>query len=186
MKLSDGEKLILAMISEIHVHLNIPGGMDSSFLRSALSDGNLWALERRFPRILRDDEPDAKVVAEVEDLLEMWALIEGSYGKLPVAQQAQVDVEANLRASPRFDGFDDHNHAAHLQVAECLINGLGRFPEFKGRELNSHRAATLVVYRRMLAIFRATVCLADLDRPLNAEELATILKGRAMTAEAEG
>jgi hypothetical protein len=41
-KLSDGDKLILMMLSEIHEHLKIENGDDSKFVQSTILSGNLW------------------------------------------------------------------------------------------------------------------------------------------------
>jgi len=45
MKLTDGEKLILYMLSEIYEHLGIEGKtkIDSQFVKSAIHDGHAWA-----------------------------------------------------------------------------------------------------------------------------------------------
>jgi uncharacterized protein YfbU (UPF0304 family) len=185
MKLSDGEKLILYLLSDIHEHLKIPDGVNSSFVSYALSNGNLWALERQFSHVLREKEPDPRVVTEVEDILEMWTLIEASYAKLPPAKRAQVDTDADLHAKPQFDGFDAHNHPEHLQVAECLIENMGRFSAFKGRELDSHTMSSVLCARRMWVVYRP-IAKANPERLLSAQELVVILNARYAPAEADG
>ena len=51
-----------------------------------------------------------------------------------------------------FAGFDGNNESELYSIATFLINDMGRFTKFKGRELNSH-THTRERYRRMLSVF---------------------------------
>ena len=75
MQLSDGEKLILFMLSEIHAHLKIKNGVDADFVQAAISHGNLWALKERYTGIFDVPEVPDDVVKEVEDILWMWSML---------------------------------------------------------------------------------------------------------------
>ena len=56
MNLSDGEKLILAMLSEIHEALEIKNGVDPKFVQSAIYSGNFWGLKWQYSGIFDSEE----------------------------------------------------------------------------------------------------------------------------------
>ena len=153
MTLSDGEKLILLMLSDIHEHLKIKGETDIQFVRSALFNGNLWAMERKFPGIFEPSEPSEEVVTETLDILEMWELIEHSHSELSPEAQEQVTAAAPFGGA-RFMGFDGNNESEYIKVASCLIDELDRYVAFKGRDLNSHLPMSLNGYQRMLVTYK--------------------------------
>jgi hypothetical protein len=78
MKLTDGEKLIVLMLSEVHEKLGIKDGIDSKFVREALYSGNAWAINHRYSGILREQTGD-DVVSEVFDILQLWFHLEEAY-----------------------------------------------------------------------------------------------------------
>jgi uncharacterized protein YfbU (UPF0304 family) len=155
MTITDGERLILMMLSEIHEHLRIEDGGDSQFVRSSIISGNVWGVKWRFPRIFHDSDPTPEVVTEVVDILNMWSAIEGSYQNVSPEDRAKIEKEAAPYGSHvRFSGFDGNNEAFFLSVARFLVDDLGRFQIFKGRDLDSHSPWCLDGYRRMLAVFK--------------------------------
>ena len=154
MKLTDPEKLMLIMLTEIHEHLKITNGVDAKFVQSAIYRDNTWGLSWKFPGIFQGGgAPDPPTVGEVVDILDMWSAIETSYQRLSAEDQERIKVEAHPYGDGRFDGFDGNNETEHLGIARFLIDDLGRFTNFKGRELNSHLPLSLEGYRRMLAVF---------------------------------
>jgi hypothetical protein len=72
MKLTDGEKIIIYMLSEIYEALEIKGDSDPKFLREAILSGHLWAIKERFHGLLHGHEADQDIVAETRNLLSMW------------------------------------------------------------------------------------------------------------------
>jgi uncharacterized protein len=174
MKLSDGEKLILVMLSEIHERLNIENGVDTKLVRSAIYSGNLWALKWELPGILHGSEAKDEVLMETGDILEMWSFIENSYGGLSPKDKIRIETEAPpLGTHVRFTGFDGNNEAEYINVASFLVDELERFPAFKGRDLDSHMPS-LDAHRRMLAVFKSFRTSSD----LTATEIIKILKAR--------
>jgi uncharacterized protein len=153
MKLSDGEKLIIAMLCDIYKRQKIKGDIDPDFVRAAISGGHSWALEWQYPGVLHPHEDEEETVKEVVDVLDMWSILEGSLQKLPKPEKARVEKEAApLGKKVKFLGFDGNNEAAHLGIAQLLIHHMDRFGRYKARQLNSH-AQLLPGYRRMLNIF---------------------------------
>ena len=66
----------------------------------------------------------------------------------------RVETEAKISGKdPKFMGFDGNNEAEHLGVARFLIDYLGRFSSFGGRDLNSHMPS-IDGDRRMLSVFK--------------------------------
>jgi uncharacterized protein YfbU (UPF0304 family) len=176
MELSNGEKLILIMLSEIYEHLKIKGEIDPQFVREAIFSENTWGLAWKFPGIFGSGENKTPpVVSEVLDILEMWQMLETSYKRLKPVDKARIEAEAKpFGRDVHFRGFDGNNETEHMGVARFLVDDLERFSTFKGRDLNSH-IPSLDTYRRMLAVFRPLRNSHEFDT-LNAEQIINILK----------
>jgi len=181
MELSDGEKLILIMLSEIHENLKIKDGIDPKFVRDAIFSENTWSLAWKYPGIVGSGENKAPpVVSEVLDILEMWEVLEISYKKLQPADKARVETEAEpFGRNVQFRGFDGNNETEYMGVAGFLVNDLERFSTFKGRDLNSH-LPSLNTYKRMLAVFRP-LRNSHTFNTLNAEQIIKILKEQTLS-----
>lgn len=153
MKISDSERLILLMLCEIHQALKIKDGFDADFLSKALIDGHTWAIRQEYGHVLpREDDP-AELVKEVQDILDMWRMIEASYRTLdPAGKKALEDAVPIFGKNPTFDGFDGNNESEHMSIYQFLVEDMGRWSEFKGRNKNSHMPL-LPNYRRMLTVF---------------------------------
>jgi len=97
---------------------------------------------------------DEKLVSEVGNILDMWSFIESGYLELSQEQKRRVEKEAaSFGERVFFSGFDGDNEAEYIGAARLLIERMQRFPEFKGRDLNSHLPSSLEGYRRMYALF---------------------------------
>ncbi len=172
MKLSDGERLILIMLSEIHEKLKIENGVDTALVKSAIYHGNLWALERQFVGIFHKYEARPEVVSEAVEILDMWRFIETSYRNASVEGKAKIKTEAApFGEKVRFRGFDGNGESEYISVASCMIDDLDQFELFKGRDMNSH-LPSLDMHRRMLAVFKPMRTSAD----LTISELIKVLK----------
>jgi hypothetical protein len=193
MKLSDGEKLILLMLCDIHRALKIESnpdmntlcdsdipfkpasGIDPDFVASAISSNNLWGLRLKYSWLFGPDEFGEAVVSEVYRILEMWRVIERSLDSY--ADEPRVFDEAGThllsRIDPRFRGFGNDEHE-HREVASFLINDLKEFEVFFGRDLSAD-FPLLEKYRKMYEVYepiRKVSILNELD-PI---ELVEILK----------
>lgn len=139
MTLSDGEKLIVALLCDIHEGLNLKGQVDPRVIRATV-----LATSRR-----SDD-----CTAEVDAILEMWSSIERGYKHLSNEEKEQVEAEAGpLGRGVRFSGFDDATEIGYRGAARHLIEEDGRFDRFQGRTLSAHMPC-LDGYRRMLMLYR--------------------------------
>jgi uncharacterized protein len=181
MKLSDGEKLILMMLSDIYEKVGVKGELDPAFVREAIYSGNAWGLTWKYPGIFDSQETSDQVRSEVVNLLDMWSFLEEGYKRLSKKEKARVNAEAApLGDNVRFPGFDGNNESEYGNVMRFLIGNLDRFQSFKGREdLNSHMPS-LDAYRRMFAVFeplRSQLGMRS-EVGLTASEIIEILKAR--------
>lgn len=175
MTLSNGEKLILIMLSEIYKHLGIKGEIDPEFVIHTLYSDHLWGLRWKYDSLFNADGRDPAAVQETCDILDMYRLLTRSFNKLPPAEQTKVRAEAApFEDYVKFQGFDANNDD-HYGVGQYLVEHLGRYDELKDKYLNSHSSSTLPKYRRMLQVFRPMIDPYPLDG-LSADQIIEILK----------
>lgn len=176
MKLSDGEKLILAVLADIHKHLKIQGEIDSKFLIDTLFSGNLWGLSWRYDSLLSSEFKNPPAVEETCDILTMYRNITHSFESLSPAEQQEVKKKTNpFDGYVKFQGFDG-NHDEHFGITSYLVNSLGRFDELKPGTLNSHSSGTLDTYRRILKKYKTIEkAMGSRYRNLTSAELIEIL-----------
>lgn len=173
MKLTDGEKLIIALLADLKSGAD---EIDSERVMSAIARGNLWSLRWDHGSLFdADEEPSQDVIDETFKILSMWERIEDSFDTLTEADKVRVREE-NVGADPKFSGFDGNNEQ-HFPVANCIVSELKRFPKFKDRDLNSH-ATSVPQYLRMLAELDRIYGNAQFAAELSADELITVLKAR--------
>ena len=111
---------------------------------------------------------------KVVDVLDMWAFIEEGYELLTDADKARIESEAEpFGKYVTFPGFDGNYETERLGIARFLIDKMGRFERFKGRDLNSHHPTT-VTYDRMLEVFEP-IRVGLIGRRLSACEIIKIL-----------
>lgn len=175
MNISDGEKLILKMLSEMYKHLDIKGEIDPEFVEETLYTGHTWGLHWKYPGIYQNEENPPEV-KEVVNTLSMWSFLESSYERLSPRDKELVKINAApFGEHVKFRGFDGNNECEYMSVASYLINHLDRFTEFKGRDLNAH-CPSVDSYRRMYAVYDSIDGLYNKD--LTAVEIIEILKAK--------
>ncbi|EKN5157280.1 hypothetical protein DVP88_08365 [Yersinia enterocolitica] len=153
MKISDSEKLILIMLSDLYEHIGIEGEIDPNFIKNSIYENQTWAIAWKYPGISPEDTNTPPLVKEVLNILDMWRFITQSYNNLSESDQENLLILINpLRKAPIFKGFDGNNESEYLVAASFIINELDRFQEFKGLDLNSH-IPSVDTYKRMLYKF---------------------------------
>jgi len=172
--LSDGEKLIAVMLSELIEKLGMDVATDTALVRKVILGGHYWALGWEMPGVFHGHVDKQTRVRFVVDVLDMWSFIEEAYEHLSAEDKDQLAREADpLGAHVQFRGFDGNNEAEHLSIARFLVEDLDRFSRFRSRGLNSH-SPIVESYRGMLAVFdpiRRTL----IGRCLSVNELTSIL-----------
>lgn len=175
MKLSNPEKLILLMLSEIYDKLDLTN-VDTNLLRSAIYTENTWALDWEMPGVVGStSEPAPPLVNAVVNYLDMWSFLEEAYASFDAVSKEKIAREAEpFGKSVRFPGFDGNNECEALSISRILVNDMGRFSRFKGRDLNSH-VSLLDSYSRMYKIFATIRATLSGARHLASEEVISIL-----------
>lgn len=172
MQLSDGEKLILVMLSDLHKHLEIRGEVNPDLVKASINRNQLWGLRWEYEGLLNPpiNTKNPPAVDETAEILQMFTWIKHSFSKLTQAEQHSVNQAVGSNANLGFPGFDGNNDE-HYHIANYMIEDLGRFDEYVGANLNSHSIGSLPKYRRMLPVYMR-VRRGD---PMNAQELIDIL-----------
>ncbi len=172
MKLTDGEKLILMMLGDLHKNLNVRGEIDGEFVQASILNDQLWGLRWQYGFVFQDHEDDPADVTETADILQMFTWIDRSFNSLSATDQAKVKQQTSANAHYlTFEGFDGNNDA-HFHIASYMVDDLGRFDEYAGKDLNSHSIASLPKYRRMLPIYKRTLRGSTL---MTADQLIAVL-----------
>ncbi len=182
MKLSDGEKLIILMLSELYEKLGVEGEIEPDFIKSAIFSDQLWGLKWKYSGIPFDESEDPAIVKEVVDILDMWSFIERAYSQMSDEQKEKLEVDAApFGKDPKFQGFDGNNETEYMGTAMFLVNELERFQEFKGRSFNSH-CPSIEMHHRMLEIFEPIRRKLS-NGPLSLDDLTKILKEKVHPSE---
>ncbi|HIF9156398.1 TPA: YfbU family protein [Photobacterium damselae] len=178
MNLSDGEKLIAIMLSDLYRHLNIDGEINAEFISTAIYNNHLWSIPFKYSSLDFEDNDIPEDVKEVLNIMTMWRFIEHHYSELSNTDKSEVArLAAPFGENPIFEGFDGNNETHQMGIAQCIIEELNRFNEFQDRDLNSH-APSLDGYRRMLPVFEAVQRSYLYRENVSAEDLVSILRER--------
>ncbi len=174
MQLSDGEKLILVMLSDIMEAQGINKSVEPEFIKSAIYYDCLWGLSWEYPGIPFSETPTPNSVDWVMNILQMWTTLETSFAKLTSQDKEKVEHRASpFGTNPQFCGFDENSEAEQLRITTFLINNLRRFLNFKDRDINSQMPLS-GRYQRMFAIYENL--LPDIQQGvLDADQLIEIL-----------
>lgn len=177
LQLSDGERLILAMLSELYQKLGVKGDIDPEFVKTVVWGNDDWALAWKYDWLFPSRE-NPKEVEETANILSMWRVLEQSYANLSKADKDRIKVEAHpFGDEVKFVGFDANNDP-HQHIAEVIVNVLGRFEERKGKIPNSHSSATITGYRSMLQEYQAVISEKAPTGQLTTDDLIRILSAR--------
>jgi uncharacterized protein YfbU (UPF0304 family) len=176
MKLTNPEKLILLMLSDIYDKLELDD-VDTKLLRSAIHSENTWALDWEMPGVVgSDSEPIPAAVEEVVKYLDMWSFLEEAHSVFNASAKESIEKEAEpFGKHVRFPGFDGNNEPEYLGIARILIDDMDRFSRFKGRDLNSH-ISLVAAYARMYEVFEAMRTSLGSARTLSPDQVIAILK----------
>lgn len=153
-RFSDGEKILILMMRDVFKQLKLKDGeCDADFLASVILGGHYWAPKWDMQGVFHDHVDDPDQVSYVVDVLDMWIFVEEAFTSASAVDRKKLVAEVGDWAERvKFAGFDGNNESVHLGIARFLIDGMGRFTRFKGRDLNSHHP-TEARYRRMLIRF---------------------------------
>ena len=153
MNLTEGERLILVMLCDIHKALNLTGAIDPDALKPLILEAQNNGAAHGANGVSGDHKDRTAVASEVSEILDMWSAIERGYKHLSVEERRVVEAEAGpLGRGVRFSGFDVASEIDYRDAAHHLIEVTGLFDRFQGRNLDAHMPA-LAGYRRMLRLY---------------------------------
>jgi uncharacterized protein len=176
MSVSDAEKLVLVMLSEIYKHLKIKGNIDPELVLTTIFNDQMWGLKWEYGGIFTTPSETPPVVRETCDILDMYRVLTPSFNALSPADQKRIKTEGDpFDEYVKYQGFDGNNDP-HLGVVSYLVKTLKRYEEIKHPDLNSHSIATIQHYRRMLSIYHKV---RDHDTPklLTADQIIQTIRG---------
>jgi len=175
--LRDGEKLIIVMLCQLFKALKLKTEIDPQFLEDVIYGGHYWGLKWGHEGLFHGHEDSEAIVSEVVDILDMWNFLERGFSELPKKDKERVAAEPGAFGKRVvFYGFDGNGESEYIGVARFLIDKLGRFTAFKGRDLNSH-CPSLDAHRRMLKVFEP-MRLNLIGRELDADEIIALVRER--------
>lgn len=149
MEFTNAEKLIIAMLAEIHSALKIKDGLDPDLIQSAVSSGHSWALHWQYPGLFQGENDTPNEVRAVAETLDLWERLERSFAEYPAdARKELARLSPIYGQNVRFPGFDGNGEDGY-SIAHVLINDLGRWSSFHGRDLNSHMPLSDAYYRML-------------------------------------
>jgi hypothetical protein len=153
-KLTDGEKLILVMLSDISKRLEGQPEIDPNFVTETIYSDQLWGFRWKFSGIPFEKVESPPLVKETVDILDMFMLSISHFQRKSAKDQTKIKealgyAAHGLEAFPGFDGNNDD----HYGVAQYLVEHLDRFTNLPGATNNSHTQSSLPRYRAMLRIY---------------------------------
>ena len=172
MLLSNGEKIILLMVSQLHEHLKIEDTR-APLIRQAIESGNVWAIEDSFPEVFDNNEIAPDVVRITRDVLTMWLSLEESFAALSSSEKEWLRANSQHVADRVvFPGFSGNYEIEYLSAARFMVDVLEKYEHFAGRDLNNS-FPRMDTYRKMLPTFEAILhkggCLS-----LTAQQIAEV------------
>lgn len=153
-RFSDGEKVLILLMRDLYSRLKITDvDLEPDFLAEVIWGGHYWAAEWKLPGVFHGHEDDPNDLSVVVDVLDMWDRVEAGFAQLSTRDRVSLEeAAAPFGKNPTFPGFDGNNEAQLLTIADFLVNKMGRFSRFAGRDLNAHMP-TIDMHRRMLRVF---------------------------------
>lgn len=174
--LTAGDKLNFMLLRDLVKHLKVPTETNIDFVAESVFGGHYWAPTWDMQGLFHDHADRPADVTLVVNVLDTWDFIEGRLEKLPAKDVEKVKA-VNHGYLPKFAGFDGNNESALMSISRFLVEEMGRFSRFKGRDFNSH-APTADRYGRMAAAFEPIRATLDLGRDLSVDQIIEILNAK--------
>ena len=184
LRLNNADKLTIWMLSKI-LENQIRDRRDQrdakydmktiNLIQEAIYGGHFWALGWELTGIIHEHVDSPKKVRAVVDILDMWTFVEQAYKGFATADKRRIADEIGPKGKdPKFHGFDGNNETEFMSIARFLVDQLGRFEHFKGRDFNSH-TPTVSRYMRMAEVFEP-IRKELIGRGMSPDEVIQILK----------
>lgn len=174
MAFTDEQKLIVSLLTDIHAHLGISNGLDPVFVQKMVSSDNAWALNWRYNGLFSSSHTPPKV-RRVAEVLEMWEVVERTVAGLEPAEREEAESVTRPvgLAGARFQGYSG-NDEDEYSIVHILVEDLGRWASFRGRDFNSHMPM-VEVYDRMLDVYQSVNPANEFSPTLSVKDLSEVL-----------
>lgn len=139
MSYTNADKLQLLMLCDIYKELDIQGGFNPDIISTAISTGNLWAIDAEYSMVIGEEIPK-EVRDNVVAALNCYRYISASIAKLPAADKDELVTEFKLNIHDKhvqFPGYDGNSEGEYSSVAR-MFGVLGKFSEQIEIDKNSH------------------------------------------------
>jgi uncharacterized protein len=183
-RLNNTDKLTIWMLSKIlenqarqrRDQLDAKNDMKTiNLIQQAIYGGHFWALGWELTGVIHEHVDSPNKVRAVVDILDMWTFVERAYEGFSKADKKRIEEEVDVRGkNPKFLGFDGNNETEFMSIARFLVDQLGRFEHFKGRDFNSH-SPTVPRYMRMAEAFQS-IRKGLFDRGMSPDEVIQLLR----------
>ena len=177
MIVTDAEKLILLMLSDLHEFHGIDR-INTKLLRSALSTNNSWALNWEIPDLGLDLSDTPAEAIDVVNFMYMWGILEDAWHIFPENIKENINSTIHIGKTVKFPGFHSTDELKLYTIAKLFVDDMGKFERYKGRDLNSH-APMREFYEKMYAVFEKHVKPDDLSPTLSHGAFLDIFKAAA-------
>lgn len=175
-RFSDGEKVLVMMVRDVIKALNIKyPESNPDLLAETIYGGHYWAPKWEMQGIFHDHVDSERNLRHVVDVLDMWTFIEEAYAGFSDAEKKTIAKQVGpLGEHVQFTGYDANGEAGKMSIAQFLVEQLGRFSRFKGRDFNSHHP-NADRYQRMFELFEP-MRKKLIGHGLSVEQVVTLLK----------
>lgn len=137
MIVTDAEKLILLMLSDLHEAAGLDK-MNINFLRSAIITDNTWAINWEMPDLGLDLSDTPQDAIDVVNFMHMWGVLEDTWNNISENKKENILEKVKIGKNVRFPGFHSSAELKLYRIARLFVDDMGRFERYKGRDLNSH------------------------------------------------
>jgi len=171
-KMTDAQKLIAAMLADL-ARPTDKRELEHEEIIGAITSGRTWSLRWKYHYLFEDHEDHPEKVTQVVKNFDMWRFIERATASWDASQKA--DYESQVKEydhDPKYHGYDG-NYDPEYGIAQHMVENLGRWSEFSGRDHNSHMP-TANKYALMEATFRPLLPTLT-NRNLSPSEVANIV-----------
>ncbi len=161
----------LALVMQANSSVGDDYFVNPKLIGELVTSGQDWALNWEYESLDKVAHPLDQAVEETVKIFDMYRHLQAS------ADEIKFD-----KAITSFPGFDGNNDP-HAGVAETIVEKLDRYSDLRGATNNSHTAASLRLYRRMLETYTPLLKAMHAAgsggyRMLNAGEIDTVLNAR--------
>jgi len=177
MIVTDAERLILLMLSDLHDSAGIDK-INTRLLRSAISTNNTWAINWEIPDLGVELSDTPQEVVDVANYMFMWSILEDTWHYFPENIKERISENVQINKTLRFPGFHSTAEKRLYGIAKLFVDDMGRFERHKGRDLNSHTPME-EQYKKMYSTFERFVAPDDFSPTLTPENFIDIFKATA-------